>query len=165
MNTTDIFYKQLSFWLPKVSLILLFTLLLTGCTSTSNQSSSPTPKDATTISGEKLDVNISRVDKDVVFENGQHVIVENGNTITVVTAGSGSCPPLIQHVYLENDTIKLYTKQYVDQPCTMDYRTYPQEIVFLHEGDVFLNKNFSLCSSYTECLPIPSNNAWDGEKV
>lgn len=164
MNKVDIFYERISFWTPKIVIVSLMALILAGCSVPNNNSATPSPNNAP-IAGNKLDVSISQVDMPVDIESKQNVVVETGNRILVITAGSGSCPPLVENVYVDGNNVKLFTKQYLDQPCTMDYRMYPQIITHKNDSNVFQNKTFFLCQSENDCFMIPSRNSWDPTPV
>lgn len=162
MTTIDTIYANVGKWLPKISILVLLIIILTGCTP---KTSNVLPNN--NIKGQELDVTISNIDYEMDIITGEEtsVIIESGGSILVTTAGSGSCPPIIEKVYLEDNVIKMYQKQYGNQPCTMDYRLYPQRITTVNVTNVFLEKEFMLCVNSKECFLLPFSKASDPTPV
>ena len=70
-----------------------------------------------------------------IGEQGFNSEVKDG-VVILDTAGSSTCPPTIESGTFADGVLTLKRHVYEDQPCTMDYRTFRQEIS-LSDGKKF----------------------------
>lgn len=78
----------------------------------------------------------------------------DGNVIVLYLGGSGSCPPVVDKIKVEDGAVMFYEKNYGDRACTMDYRLYSYMVTVLEPDFSFIGKTVLYCS-YGGCNIIP----------
>lgn len=85
----------------------------------------------------------------------QQVRVVDAHRVEVFLGGSGSCPPVISRVDVDDDKILMTLDPWDGKACTMDYRPYSQVIT---HPDLDLNKfSYQLCDTQRQCNELLKN--------
>jgi hypothetical protein len=120
---------------------VIASLILAGCSVEAPDSSDADVEGNIVVSVEAVNANTD-------LSKGDHVVKVDGDVVTVMLGGSGSCPPSITTgVYNETtNTVAFNMFEYPeDTMCTMDYRQYFYDITVM-EGVLNPDINFIFCA-------------------
>lgn len=120
---------------------VIASLILAGCSSSTPETSNGN------VEG-NIVLSVETVDYATDLSNGDHVVKVDGNVVTVMLGGSGSCPPSIETATFDesSNTVSLNMFEYPeDTMCTMDYRQYFYDIT-VTEGVLNPGTSFIFCT-------------------
>jgi hypothetical protein len=137
-------------------IVVSVLILLSGCVERDNVST-VSPEQQPVKNNVMVNVEtVMNVSGEPDFSRGDHVVKSEGNTVTVMLGGSGSCPPMVNGAVYdsEENLLSFVLYEYGEVACTMDYGQYFYEVT-LANNIMNSETRFEFCYS-GNCYPADS---------